>query len=182
MEYIFGEKLLEARKNHKEIKTQIKLALSSGVSKSRIASIERGDMPTKKEVIALCDALQDDDLKTLGISEIEFKRTHPEVTICFADNTPCWKCGKPMKTVYGVVDNAPIPPGCFNETMLKISREKGVILEERRSGVTGETHLVNVCPHCGNFIGEFYLHELWYEEKEKIKIEDVSDFIIPDEE
>lgn len=45
-----------------------------------------------------------------------------------------------------------------------------------------ETHLVNVCPHCGAFIGEFYLHDLWYGETEVIRVKNVSDFVVPEEE
>lgn len=86
-----------------------------------------------------------------------------------------------MKTVYGIVNGGPIDPDGFNDEMLRIARDKGVILEERKSGTTGEVHLVNVCPHCGNFIGNFFTHELWYEETETIQIEDVTGFIREDE-
>lgn len=106
-----------------------------------------------------------------------YKRTHPDVKICFADNTTCWKCGQKMCSVYGLIDGNPMSPDFFNDSMLKISRGKGVLLEERVSGVTGETHLVNVCPHCGTFIGEFYLHDLWYGETETIQVDDVAEFI-----
>lgn len=98
------------------------------------------------------------------------------VQICFADDTTCWRCKQKMCTVYGLVNGTPISPDEFNETMIRISREKGVKLEERRSGMTKETHLVNVCPHCGTFIGEFYLHDLWYEETETIQVEDTTGF------
>ena len=82
-----------------------------------------------------------------------------------------------MCSVYGLIDGNPISPDFFNEEMVRVSREKGVVLTERRSGVTGETHLVNTCPHCGAFIGEFYLHDLWYGEKERIPVADVTEFI-----
>lgn len=98
------------------------------------------------------------------------------VQICFADDTVCWRCKQKMCSVYGLVNGQPISPDEFNETMIRISREKGVRLEERRSGMTKETHLVNVCPHCGTFIGEFYLHDLWYEETETIQVEDTTGF------
>lgn len=98
------------------------------------------------------------------------------VQICFADDTICWRCKQKMCSVYGLVNGTPISPDEFNETMIRISREKGVRLEERRSGMTKETHLVNVCPHCGTFIAEFYLHDLWYEETETIQVEDTTGF------
>lgn len=97
---------------------------------------------------------------------------NPIVKICFADDTPCWKCGEKMKTVYGLVGEQPISPDNFTDKMISIAEAKGVKLQNKKSGVTGETHLVNVCEHCGAFIGEFYLHELWYEETEVIEVPD----------
>ena len=82
-----------------------------------------------------------------------------------------------MCSVYGLIDGMPVSPDSFTESMIRISREKGVLLEKRISGMTGEKHLVNVCPHCGAFIGEFYLHDLWYGETETIQVDDVSEYI-----
>lgn len=96
------------------------------------------------------------------------------VQICFADDTICWRCRQKMCSVYGLVNGTPISPDEFSDTMIKISREKGVRLEERGSRMTKETHIVNVCPHCGAFIGEFYLHDLWNEETEVIQVEDTT--------
>lgn len=98
----------------------------------------------------------------------------PIVKICYADDTPCWKCGEKMKSVYGLIGEQPISPDDFTDKMVAIAREKGVQLQNRKSNVTGETHLVNVCEHCGAFIGEFYLHDLWYEETEVIEVSDAG--------
>ena len=179
----FGEALQTVRKSSKELGSRIKLAAKAGVDSCKISSIEKGEsLPTKKQLNALCDALGNEQLREKGLSEIEYKRTHPDVKICFSDKTVCWKCGKTMCSVYGLLEGSPISPDGFSEEMLQIAQAKGVVLEERKSGFTGESHIVNVCPHCGAFIGDFYLHDLWYGETEVIQVENVSDFIVPEEE
>lgn len=178
----FSECLLYLRKKNKECSSQSKLADKTSISRYEIRRFERGeDLPTLSQLNAICIALNSDVLRKKGEIEIEYANTHPDVKICFADNTTCWKCSKTMCSVYGLLDGHPISPDDFNDTMLKISREKGVILEERKSGTTGETHTVNVCPHCGAFIGDFYLHDLWYGETETIQVVDIADFIPPKE-
>lgn len=178
----FADCLFYLRKKSQDCRTQSLLAVRSRVSRWAIQSFERGEsLPTMSQLKAICDVLDSDILREKGEKAIEYKMTHPEVKICFADNTPCWKCGGKMCSVYGIVNEHPISPDEFNETMLKISREKGTILEDRRSNTTNETHLVNVCPHCGAFIGDFYLHDLWYGETETITVDDVADFIPPKE-
>ena len=181
-QFNFADCLFYVRKKHQYCRTQSLLAVRSRVPRYQIQSFERGEsLPNMAQLKAICEALGSAILRQKGETAIEYKMTHPEVKICFADNTICWKCGEKMCSVYGLVDGSPIPPDAFNDTMLKVSREKGVILEDRRSGTTGETHLVNVCPNCGAFIGEFYLHDLWYGETETIKVDDVADFIQPKE-
>lgn len=178
----FCEALMYVRKKNKDCSSRSKLAVRTRIESWYIASFERGErLPTRKQLAAICKELNSPQLREVGEKEIEYARTHPDVKICYADNTTCWKCHKPMKTVYGLIDGCPIPPDAFSDGMIKICTDKGVILEERRSGTTGETHLVNVCEHCGAFLGEFYLHDLWYGETETIQVEDVSDFI-PDKE
>ena len=178
----FADCLYYVRKKHKDCRTQSLLAVRSRVPRYQIQSFERGEsLPTMAQLKAICEVLGSDILRQKGEAAIEYKMTHPEVKICFSDKTTCWRCKGKMCSVYGLVDESPISPDAFNETMLKISREKGVVLEERQSGTTGETHMVNVCPHCGTFIGDFYLHDLWYGETETIAVDDVSDFIRPKE-
>lgn len=179
----FGEALQYIRKRNKECSSRSLLAVRARVESWTISAIEKGEvLPSKAQLNSICDVLNSEELRAKGLTEIEYKRTHPDVKICFSDKTLCWRCGKTMCSVYGLIDGSPISPDFFNEYMCRVSKEKGVILEERQSGVTGETHLVNVCPHCGTFIGEFYLHDLWYGETETIQVEDVSDFIMPEEE
>lgn len=178
----FGEALQYIRKKNKGCSSRSLLAVRAGVESWTISAIEKDEMlPSKAQLNAICDVLSSDELREKGLAAIEYKRTHPDVKKCFSNKTKCWKCGEEMCSVYGLIDGSPIPPDFFNDMMIEISREKGVILEDRTSGVTGETHLANVCPHCGAFIGEFYLHDLWYGETETIQVEDVSDFIEPEE-
>lgn len=170
----FGECLKYLRKKNKQFGSREKLALATNTSKWSIASLENNSSrPTRAELNALCKIFNSPILEEKGLYLI----THPDVKICFSNNTPCWKCKKSMCTVYGLIDGHPISPECFNDSMLEISRQKGAILQDRMSATTGETHLVNVCPHCGAFIGNFYLHDLWYGETETIQVEDVANFI-----
>lgn len=179
----FCEALTKCRKASKEYSTQEKLAAKTQIPKRDIGRFERGEArPTSAQITVICEALGCPELGVMLETEREYDRTHPEVKICYADDTTCWKCGGKMKTVYGLVNGGPISPDEFNDTMLAISRAKGVILEERKSGTTGETHMVNVCPHCGAFIGAFYVHDLWYGETEVIPVDDLENFIIPKEE
>ena len=87
---------------------------------------------------AICNALDNDVLRQKGEAEIEYANTHPDVKICFADNTICWKCNKNMCSVCGLINGSMISPDVFSDTMLKISRQKGAILEARKSVTTGE--------------------------------------------
>ena len=93
----FGEALQIVKKESKECSSRHKLAVRTGIPFWRLSAIEKGeDLPRKKELIAICDALGCEELKVKGLSEIEYKRTHPDVKICFSDRTPCWKCGETM--------------------------------------------------------------------------------------
>lgn len=178
----FGELLQYVRKSNKDIRTRQNLARLTNISSYSLAAYEKDErLPSKKELDTICDVLESEILREKGSVEIEYKRTHPKVQVYFSDQTTCWNCGGKMRSVYGLIDDNPIPPDIFNDEMLRISREKGVILEERESKTTGHKHLVNVCPNCNAFIGEFYLHELWYGETEVIDIDDVSDFIRDEE-
>ncbi len=173
-----GEALMHVRKKSKEYSSRDKLSVATGISKWMLTRYEREDyLPPMLEWNKICDVLGNEELRKMGAEQIEYKRTHPDVKICFADDTPCWKCKKAMCSVYGLLEGQPISPDMFNDEMKRISREKGVLLTERKSGVTGEIHLVNTCPHCGAFIGEFYLHDLWYEETEVIPVSNVEEFI-----
>ena len=90
----FGEALQYVRKSNQEYSSRIKLSARTGVDTRTISYIEKGEsLPTKKQLNALCDALRNEQLREKGLSEIEYKRTHPDVKVCFSDKTSCWKCG-----------------------------------------------------------------------------------------
>lgn len=177
-EMTLGDAIYYCRKKVQAYSSRDKISSATGIDKWRLASIENNnDLPTKKEWALIAPLLQNQELEQRGYEMIEYKRTHPEVKLCLADNTTCWKCKNKMHSAYGLVNGGPIPPDFFNETMLKICNEKGVILQERKSNTTGESHIVNVCPHCGAFIGEFYLHDMWYGETETVVVTDVTGFV-----
>lgn len=177
-ELTLGQAMRYCRKKTIEYSSRDKIAKATGIDKWKIGSIERDEsLPTKEEWMLLSPLLQNQELAEKGFELIEYKRTHPNVVLCLADDTICWKCGKKMRSAYGLLDGYPLSPDDFNDEMLKLSREWGVILQERKSNTTGETHIVNVCPCCNAFIGEFYIHDLLYGEKERIVVKDVSDFI-----
>ena len=173
-ELSFGELLMLLRKKHKQYSSRVKLSSAIGINKWSIESLENNRRrPSRSELNSICQIFDNPTLREKGLYLI----MHPDVKLCFSDKTTCWRCRETMCTAYGLIDNSPISPDCFNEAMCEIAKQKGVILQDRQSGTTGETHLVNVCPHCGTFIGNFYLHDLWYGETETIQIEDVADFI-----
>ena len=173
-----GEALQYVRKKNALYNTQEKLANITGIEKYFISMFERGEKyPTVKEWNIICDALSNNELRERGLCLIEYKRTHPDIKLCFSDQTICEKCGKKVCTVYGIHNGSPICPDDFNATMLKISREKGVVLESRKRKPTNYPCIENVCPHCGAIIGEYNLHDLWYGETETIQIEDFEGFV-----
>jgi len=180
----FNKLLVKIRKANAEFNTQEKLAAKIGENRAFISLWERGQsLPDAEQFMKLCEIFNDPLFKEVGekaLTEekerVHYARLHPKVKLCLADDTLCWRCNEKMHTAYGMVDDNPISPDGFNETMLKIAKEKGVIIEPRYSKTTDETHLANVCPHCGTFIGEFFMHELWYGETEVIDIEDVEGF------
>ncbi len=182
MQMPLGEALMYVRKKSKEYSSREKLSQATGIDKWRLTRYERDSyLPSMSEWNKICDALDNEELRRMGAEQIEYKRTHPAVFVCFANDTTCWRCKKTMCSVYGKVDDQPFSPDGFTDEMIKIASEKGAILAERRSGVTGETHLVNTCPHCGTFIGEFYLHHLWDCETERLPVKDITPFIREEE-
>ena len=114
------------RKKNKDCSSRSKLAARTHIESWSIASFERGEsLPTRKQLAAICKELNSPQLREVGEKEIEYARTHPDVKICYADNTTCWKCHKPMKTVYGLIDECPIPPDAFSDGMIKVCADKG---------------------------------------------------------
>ncbi|MGC8757805.1 MAG: competence protein CoiA family protein [Caldisericaceae bacterium] len=85
----------------------------------------------------------------------------------------CWKCGFPYKAAWITTGNdvgIAYGPEGFSEREIKIAAEKGVIIEERYSKTMDEKYNANICPHCGSFMGKFFIHELVYTEDEKLLV------------
>ena len=176
-----GEALAYFRKKHKIFNSQIKLEKETGISKYSIQQIEQNRRyPTKKEFKKLCEVLGCHEIEERGFSEIEYAQKHPRITLCF-NTAICWKCGKEMYIVYGTRNNIPLSPDCFNETMCKVSREKGVILEERTTKYD-DTYLANICKNCGALFGNGYLHGFWGGASETVEINDYTDLIWEEDE
>jgi hypothetical protein len=54
-------------------------------------------------------------------------------------------------------------PEEFTERQVEYAAGKGVILKKQFSKTTKKDYLANTCGHCGNFVGEFFIHEYLYE-------------------
>jgi hypothetical protein len=74
----------------------------------------------------------------------------------------CWNCGKPMKMAIGLTGGTFWGPEEFDQGLIDIARSNSVILEERFSKTVSEIYLANVCPHCNQIIGKFFVHDYLY--------------------
>ena len=77
-------------------------------------------------------------------------------------NGECWKCHAEMKIAFGYGSEGMSGPGGFNDYALALAKKHGAILKNRFSNVVKERYLANSCHRCGNFVGEFYLHDFWH--------------------
>jgi hypothetical protein len=84
----------------------------------------------------------------------------------------CWRCNIPYKVSWITTGNVNAGdfygPEGFTDYEIKIAKEKGIIIEKRYSKTMEESYNANICPHCGSFLGEFFIHDLLYTEEEKI--------------
>lgn len=70
----------------------------------------------------------------------------------------CWKCNKDMLiALLGNESGYDGGPQNFTPAQKKITEEKGVRLEYVFSKTSEEAYLANVCTHCGEFTGDFFL-------------------------
>lgn len=76
--------------------------------------------------------------------------------------TSCWKCDKPMKIALVTSDAGFYGPEEFTEQQVQFASSKGAILKKQFSKTTKKEYLANTCGSCGNFIGEFFIHEYLY--------------------
>lgn len=71
----------------------------------------------------------------------------------------CWSCGKKMRLAF--LDNTISVDG-FNDKLLKIARDHGVIIKSNFGGIDNDYYNTNACPHCDSFVGQWYLPNYWY--------------------
>lgn len=74
----------------------------------------------------------------------------------------CWKCKASMKIALGHGNSGMGGPDEFDAQAISAAKKHGVILRNRYSNVVQERYLANTCKHCGNFCGNFYLHDFWH--------------------
>lgn len=75
----------------------------------------------------------------------------------------CWHCGEEMVVAMLIPKNKSdfFFPSAFNEQEIDIATILGAKIEEKYSKTQDRKYNANVCKHCGNFIGEFYIHNYW---------------------
>lgn len=80
----------------------------------------------------------------------------------------CWHCGTPHKKCWITVgDGTFYGPEQFTQEEINLAKEKGVLIEKRYSRSLEEWYNANVCPRCGKFHGQLFIHDLLYLEDEK---------------
>lgn len=70
----------------------------------------------------------------------------------------CWKCGQAVNVAVGSKDDHNLEPGSFTEEEIAFARSNGVILERRFSAMVMAKYLANVCPHCDQIQGNWFLY------------------------
>lgn len=80
----------------------------------------------------------------------------------------CWKCGREMKIAMLFTKNGQhvFSAADFNDEDIKIANSLGANIKQCYSKTVNESYLANVCKHCNAFVGEFYMHEYYYEPHE----------------
>ena len=73
----------------------------------------------------------------------------------------CWSCGADMKITFGEEGGMALSPQNLTEDELAAARDAGAKLEVRHSKTMETEYLANVCPHCDQITGDFFLHDFW---------------------
>ena len=71
----------------------------------------------------------------------------------------CWKCDQSIKVSVGYKDGSELEQDFFTDEELEFARENGVILERRFSSTAKAKYLANVCPHCDQIQGNWFLYK-----------------------
>ena len=70
----------------------------------------------------------------------------------------CWKCGQNVDVATGDKDGESLEQDYFTTEEMAFARENGVTLERRFSATVREKYLANVCTHCDQIQGNWYLY------------------------
>ena len=70
----------------------------------------------------------------------------------------CWNCKKVLLIATGDKDGQSIQGDELTDDEVSFARNNGVILERRFSATIRAKYLANVCNHCNQIMGEWYLH------------------------
>lgn len=73
---------------------------------------------------------------------------------------PCWRCSEIAKLAF--FDDT-MSVGRFNDKLLSLAREQGVIIENVYSKTADESYNACICPHCKSMFGDHFLHDYWYD-------------------
>ena len=93
--------------------------------------------------------------------------SHPLPRRTIAVNTiDCWKCNGNMRVAVGYLDNMAlgydISSGSeigFTDEELEFIKANGVVMERRFSSDANTKYLANICPHCDQLTGNWYLYK-----------------------
>lgn len=77
------------------------------------------------------------------------------ITISVKD---CWKCGENVNVAVGLKDGEGLEPDDFTAEELEFSKVSGVTLERRFSRTMGSKYLANICAHCDQIQGNWFLY------------------------
>lgn len=86
-------------------------------------------------------------------------------------NSNCWKCNEKMKIAMIDGDQDYFGPEGFSKKEIKLAEEHGVLLKIQHSKTMDESYLANTCPHCGNFVGQFFVLDHFLDVENPLDIE-----------
>lgn len=75
----------------------------------------------------------------------------------------CRKCHKQMKLAAFRSGNSWNGARDFSEKDCAAAKERGAIVNQVHSKTAGKTYLASCCCHCGEFSGDFFLHDYFYD-------------------
>ena len=71
----------------------------------------------------------------------------------------CWNCSQNILVAVGHKDGSELEQDFFTDEELEFASGNGVILERRFSSTVEAKYLANVCPHCDQIQGNWYLYK-----------------------